>query len=318
MTSFASRNRGRLAVAVVAAGVLTLSACGSSGGGGTDANGLPQGSGTAPNTDGKLGVVASANFWGDIASQIGGDEVAVTSIISNPQIDPHEYEADVNDSAAIEHASLVIENGLGYDDFVDKLVSAHANSGRTVVKIADAIGVHGDVNPHLWYSPPYVISAARAIEQHLAAKDAADASTFETNLRSFLEGEQKVADVIAQIKAKYNGEAIAYTERVPGYLMEAAGLHLGTPASFSQTIEDGGDPSPIDNAAFESALTDHKVKVLLYNAQVTDAETKHLKQLAASSGIPVVGVAETLPANEKDFQTWQADQAKALLAALGG
>jgi zinc/manganese transport system substrate-binding protein len=309
--------RRHLLPALVGATALVVAACGS--GGGSDlGNGLPQASGTAPDTQGRVGVVASTNFWGDIARQIGGDEVSVTSIISNPETDPHEYEADVNDSAAIEHARLVIENGLGYDDFVDKLLGAHAAKNRSVLTIADAVGVHGEANPHLWYSPDYVVKAGHAIEQKLAMTDPRDAGTFEANLTKFLDGERHVAGVIAQIKAKYAGAAIAYTERVPGYLIQAAGLHLGTPASFSQALEDGTDPSPIDNAAFERALSDHKVKVLLYNSQVTDAQTKHLKQLAQRSGVPVVGVSETLPSGAKDFQTWQADQAEALLVALGG
>jgi zinc/manganese transport system substrate-binding protein len=309
----------RYLLAVVAGLALTaLAACGSSSGAGVSANGLPQGSGTAPNTNGRLGVVASANFWGNIATQIGGDRVAVTSIINDPNTDPHEYEANVNDAAAIAAAKLVIDNGLGYDDFMSRLLAAHTASGRKVLVVADAVGVHGNANPHLWYSPAYVATAARAIEGELAAAEPASAATFAANLNRFLTAEDQVAAEVAKIKAKYAGTAIAYTERVPGYLIQAAGLRLGTPASFSQAVEDGTDPSPIDNAAFEKALTSHTVHVLLYNAQVTDAQTEHLKQLATGSGIPVVGVTETLPAGAKDFQTWQLDQAKALLAALGG
>jgi zinc/manganese transport system substrate-binding protein len=294
-----------------------LAACGSSSGGGVG-NGLPQGLGTAVDTHGKLGVVAGANFWGNIAQQIGGDRVAVTSILTDPNTDPHEYEANVNDAAAIQHAGLVIENGLGYDEFLAKLVKAHAADGRRLLVIADAVGVHGDANPHLWYSPQYVQTAARAIAAQLAAAQPDAAAQFGANLTAFLAGEQKVADVVATIRSRYAGTAIGYTERVPGYLVQAAGLRLGTPASFSQSIEDGTDPSPIDDAAFTKALTDHQVKVLLYNAQVTDAQTDTLKKLAQRSGVPVVGVTETLPRGAKDFQTWQLDQADALLAALGG
>jgi zinc/manganese transport system substrate-binding protein len=294
-----------------------LAACGSSSGGGVG-NGLPQGLGTAVDTHGKLGVVAGANFWGNIAQQIGGDRVAVTSILTDPNTDPHEYEANVNDAAAIQHAGLVIENGLGYDEFLAKLVKAHAADGRRLLVIADAVGVHGDANPHLWYSPQYVQTAARAIAAQLAAAQPDAAAQFGANLTAFLAGEQKVADVVATIRSRYAGTAIGYTERVPGYLVQAAGLRLGTPASFSQSIEDGTDPSPMDDAAFTKALTDHQVKVLLYNAQVTDAQTDTLKKLARRSGVPVVGVTETLPSGAKDFQTWQLDQADALLAALGG
>jgi len=270
-------------------------------------------------TNGKIGVVAGENFWGNIAAQIGGDRVAVTSIISDAGADPHEYESDVQDAAALADAKVVLENGLGYDDFLRKLVSASPSGKRTVLTISDVVGVTGgDANPHLWYDPSYVLSAAHAIEAVLAKASPADASTFQANLGAFLTGEQRVVGVVDRIKATYAGTAVAYTERVPGYLLDAAGLTLGTPASFSRSIEDGNDPSPADNAAFEKALTDRTVKVLIYNAQVTDSATKHLRDLATSSGVPVVGMTETLPATEPDFQTWQADQARALLAALGG
>ena len=124
--------------------------------------------------------------------------------------------------------------------------------------------------------------------------------------------------MIDEIKSKYDEQAIAYTERVPGYLVEAAGLRLGTPASFSKAIEDDSDPSPADVAAFDAALKDHKVKALLYNAQVTSPTTQRLKDLARSNGVPIVGVTETMPPGAQNFQTWQADQARALLEALGG
>lgn len=314
-------SRRMLATAALATPValLVLSACGSS----TDQNAgnqLPNGRQSASSAPaGKLGVVAAENFWGNIAQQVGGDTVQVTSIISDPETDPHEYETNARDGAAIAGASFVIENGAGYDSFVDKLLKASPKSDREVLTIADVVGAKGeDVNPHLWYNPAYVTQAAQAIEAQLAKEDPAHAATYQANLARFDAGEQQVVDVIDQIKAKHAGDKIAYTERVPGYLIEAAGLQLGTPASFSQSIEDDSDPSPADNAAFQLALKKHTVKALLYNAQVTSPTTQQLKRLATSSGLPVVGVTETLPPNEKDFQTWQADQARALLSALGG
>jgi zinc/manganese transport system substrate-binding protein len=162
------------------------------------------------------------------------------------------------------------------------------------------------------------VTAARAFEAAFARAVPAAAGTFRANLGAFEAGEHRVSDVIARIRAKYAGSRVAYTEPVPGYLLDAAGLRLGIPASFARSIEDGNDPSPADNAAFETALTSHTVKVLIYNAQVSDAATEHLRDLAAGSGIPVVGMSETVPATQRDFQTWQADQARALLAALGG
>lgn len=286
-----------------AAGLVVLAACGS----------------PAHSTGGKLRVVAGENFWGNIAAQIGGDQVDVTSIIRDPNTDPHEYEADVHTAAALAGARLVIENGLGYDDFLHKLLSAGPAKHRTVLVAADVVGVTGrSANPHLWYGPSYATTMARAIEAALARAEPAGAGAFQANLARFLAGEQAVVRVIDRIRATYAGTEVAYTERVPGYLLTAAGLRLGTPASFSQSIEDGNDPSPADAAAFDHALTDRAVQVLIYNAQVTDAATKHLRDVATTAGVPVVGMTETLPPADRDYQTWQADQARALLGALGG
>jgi zinc/manganese transport system substrate-binding protein len=264
-------------------------------------------------------VVAAENFWGNIAAQIGGSHVVVTSIISDPNADPHTYETDPKDAAAISAASFVILNGVGYDDFASKLLSASPNSSRTVITIQKIVGVTGsNPNPHLWYDPTYVKEAAAAITSALAKVDPANAATFTANEHTFLQAYQPYIDEIAKIKAKYAGTKISYTERVPGYLVQAAGLVLGTPASFSQAVEDGTDPSPADTATFDADITGHKVKVLLYNAQVTDEQTTKIKALAKTAGIPIVGVSETLPLHEKNFQAWQLDQAKQLFAALGG
>jgi zinc/manganese transport system substrate-binding protein len=270
-------------------------------------------------TNAKIGVVAGENFWGNIAAQIGGERAAVTSLIGAGGADPHEYDADVQDAATLADAKVVLVNGLGYDDFLRKLLAASPSGKREVLTVSDIVGVSGgNANPHLWYGPGYVITAARAMAAAFAKVSPAGAGTFQANLRAFLTGEQQVVDVVNRIKAKHAGTEVAYTERVPGYLLDAADLRLGTPESFSQSIEDGYDPSPSDDAAFEKALTEHTVKVLIYNSQVTDAATKHVRELALRAGVPVVGMTETLPATEPDFQTWQADQARALLAALGG
>jgi zinc/manganese transport system substrate-binding protein len=293
--------RTRLPLLVLALTAALLAACSSAAG----------------SSGGKLGVVAGENFWGNIAAQIGGSQVKVTSIITDPNTDPHEYESNVQDAAAIQEAKVVIINGAGYDDFMDKLIAAGGSTNHSDITVADLVGATSDSNPHLWYNPDYVTKAAQVIESEFAKQRPNDAQTFRANLATFLKGEQQVRDVIAQIKAKYAGTKVSYTEPVPGYLVDAAGLVLGTPASFTRALEDGRDPSPADSAAFENALQSHTVQVLLYNNQVTDSETTRLKALAKSGGVPVVGVSETLPPNE-DFQAWQAGQARALLAALGG
>ncbi|MEP7019361.1 MAG: zinc ABC transporter substrate-binding protein [Pseudonocardiales bacterium] len=297
------RSGARALVALGSCCLLALTACGS----------------VTASSHGKVRLVAGENFWGNIAAQIGGDRVTVTSIINDSGADPHEYESTVDDAAAVAQANVVVENGLGYDDFLTKLTSAAPSARRTVLNVGDLVGEHGaNPNPHLWYNPADVITAAHAIKNALAKAAPADASTFQANLTKFLSGEQKVVRVVHQIKTKYAGNAVAYTERVPGYLVAAAGLKLATPESFSLSLEDGNDPSPGDNAAFEDALSQHTVRVLIYNAQVSDSATKHLRDLATSAGVAVVSMTEILPSTEANFQTWQAHQASDLLAALGG
>lgn len=268
---------------------------------------------------GTIAVVAAENIWGNIASQVGGAHVSVTSIISDPNADPHTYETGPQAAAALSSASFVIANGAGYDDFVGKLLSTNPNPVRDLLTIATVVGAGGgNPNPHLWYNPAYVTQAAHAIESHLAAHDPADAASFAANLQTFLVSYQPYIDTVQAIKAAHGGTPIAYTERVPGYLVASAGLRLATPATFAQSIEDGNDPSPGDVAAMDASIKGKLVKLLLYNAQVTSPVTQAVRELALAGGVPVIGVAETIPAGEPSFQSWQIDQAKAILAGLGG
>jgi zinc/manganese transport system substrate-binding protein len=170
----------------------------------------------------------------------------------------------------------------------------------------------------LGYFPPYVTKAASAMAQQFEADDPAHAAAFQSQLAAFLKSYQPYIDTIDDIRRQYAGAAVAYTERVPGYLVEAAGLKLGTPASFAQAVEDDTDPTPHDTARFDAALKQHKVKVLLYNAQVIDEQAKSIKETATQAGVPIVGVFESLPKGQPSFQAWQISQAKALLSALGG
>jgi len=300
---------------------LLLAGCGSRDSTASPGTGAGASSGSAParGTPGPVAIVAVENVWGDIAQQIGGNRVKVTSILSDPNADPHSYETDPTDAAAISSATFVVKNGLGYDDFADKLLAATKNARREVLTIADVVGVQGDnPNPHLWYGPTNVQTAARAIADELRKTDPADATTFQRNPASFLAAYQPYVDTLATIKTTYAGTKVAYTERVPGYLVDAAGLVLATPASFAQSIEDGNEPSPADTDAMDKAMTNGIVKILFYNTQVTSPITEKVKMLAKSNGVPVVGVSETIPAADKNFQTWQIEQAKAVLTALGG
>ncbi|WGL51112.1 zinc ABC transporter substrate-binding protein [Nocardioides sp. BP30] len=261
-------------------------------------------------------VVAGENFWGDVVHQIGGSHVQVTSIITDPDEDPHEYESSDRNAIAVATARLVVRNGLGYDDFLTKLVSA-SGAHPKVLTVADVVGISGtDANPHLWYDAPDLPRVADAIASELAELDPANRSEFEANARTFIRSLDPLLAVIGQIKSQYAGTPVAYTERVPGYLLQAAGLRLGIPAGFAQAVEDGSDPSPQDTVAFNDAVKDGTVKVLLYNAQVTDAQTTEIKRLATDSGVPIVGVTETMPPTYPHLQDWQLAQARDLLAAL--
>ncbi|HTR68592.1 MAG TPA: zinc ABC transporter substrate-binding protein, partial [Mycobacteriales bacterium] len=198
--------RSVLTASIAVGAFFALAACGSSSSGSGSA---PQSAGTGSSTStGPIQVVAGENFWGNIAQQIGGSHVHVTSIITDPNTDPHEYETDPNDAAAVAGAQFVIENGVGYDDFLTKEVST-AGGSKQVLNVQQLCGVTGsNPNPHLWYSPTYVLKTAAAIESRLASDDPADASTFQANLATFKQAYQPYIQTIQAIKAKYDGDAI--------------------------------------------------------------------------------------------------------------
>ncbi|QNE46166.1 hypothetical protein F1C58_04065 [Glaciihabitans sp. INWT7] len=297
-----------LTVAVAAAALaLTLVGCST-----------PSKSSPAASSSGVIGVVAGENFWGDIVSQVGGSHVKVTSIVSDPNADPHEYEASASDAAALANAQFVLENGLGYDDFMAKLLKASPKSDRVVTSVAKILKIKGaSPNPHLWYDIPRLPEVSAAIAAELSKRDPAHKAEFQANAQKFDESLKPITDVIAKIKSKYPGAPVAYTERVPGYLLTAAGLTLGMPASFTTAVEQGNDPSAADTASFLESIKNKDVKVLLYNGQVTDQATDDIKKTATDAGVPVVGVTETIPTTDKDFQAWQLRQATELLKALG-
>ena len=312
------RPRIAAAVGVLAATTVMLAACNSTSST-TATSTTPAGPTSSAATAAPIAVVASTNVWGDIAKQIGGDHVNVTSIMSDPNADPHQYEADAKTAAALSKAQFVIENGLGYDDFMDKLLAASPNPNRALLNAADAMKISGkDANPHIWYDIATIPAAATGIADQLGKMDSADAATFTANAKTFTDSLAPLNTAITNIKTKYPGAPVGYTERVPGYLVEAAGLKLATPPSFAQSIEDGNDPSPADNAAMDAALAGKTIKVLLYNGQVTSPATDAVKQLAQKSSVPVVGVTETLPPTDKDFQDWQLRQINDITTALGG
>lgn len=269
------------------------------------------------NSDGRIGVVASTNVYGDIVKQVGGSHVQVTSVLSDPNVDPHGYESSAKNAATVYDAELIVENGLGYDSFMDELTSSADSRKQTVITAAKVLGVSGDdANPHLWYDVPKMAKVADAIAKKLGTIDASHAADYRKNAAKFTKSLQPVEKVVQSIRTKDDGAKIAYTERVAGYLLADAGLQLGIPAGFPRAVEEGDDPSPGDTVAFDKALQKHTVRALIYNSQVTDKQTEQLKHQATSAGVPLVAVTETMPKKSSSYQAWQLKQVKQLRAAL--
>lgn len=276
------------------------------------------GCGSAAASASTLRVVAAENAYGDIVSQIGGSDVHVTSLLTSPTADPHLFEPGTQSALEVAEAKVVIQNGLGYDAFVTRLEHAAPSSSRRVLVIADVVGVHGkDPNPHLWYDVPQLPRIARAIAAALAAADPKNASVYRAGATRFIRSLAPLRHEIATIRAQAHGRPVAYTEPVPGYLVEAAGLKDLSPGSFARALESGTEPSPQAVDAMTHLLAKHRIDVLLYNSQALSPLTSGLESAAVRAGIPVVPVTETLPPR-RSFQGWQLAQARALAHALSG
>jgi zinc/manganese transport system substrate-binding protein len=261
-------------------------------------------------------VVAAENFWGDIAAQIGGHDVEVTSLITNPNSDPHIFETDAREAALLAQAQVVVENGARYDSWMSSLLSADGGQPR-IVNAASVLHVTGsDPNPHLWYDLPRIPKVAAAIAAALTKAAPQDASSFRHNLATFDASLQPLDATLATIKKDFHNVSVAYTERVPGYLLADARLHVKTPPGFARAIEDGTDPGAADTVAMRELLTHHDVNVLLYNVQTVTPVTTEMRAVAKEHRISVVGVSETMPDHTATYQHWQEAQMVDLLHAL--
>jgi zinc/manganese transport system substrate-binding protein len=262
-------------------------------------------------------IVAAENFWGSIATQVGGAHVDVKSIITSPDTDPHDYEATPADARLIADAQYVIVNGAGYDPWLNKLLDANPVSGRKVLDIGDLVGRKAGDNPHLWYNPSFVLKTADQITADLKALDATDATSFDQQNSTFKTVNLKTyTDLIANIKSKYAGQPIGSTESIFVDMAAATGLNLTTPPAFMKAVTEGEDISPSDMATFEDQIAKKQIKVLVFNRQNSTPDTDGIRQKAIAAGIPVVNVTETLDPANVSFQEWQDAQLQYLLQAL--
>ena len=264
----------------------------------------------------KITVVAAENFYGDIARQIGGDRVEVASIMNNPEQDPHLFETTPAVVRQLAGAPIVIFNGANYDPWMDKLLAAAPRQGRTVINAAQLTGRKPGDNPHLWYDPATMPAVATALAETLAKADSTHASDYAARLKTTLAALARVTQRVAQLKAKHAGAAVTATEPVFGPMTEALGLTMRN-QRFQLAMMNDTEPSARDVAAFESDLKEHKVKVLIYNSQVSEKLTERLRDIAGKAKVPVVGVTETMPANVS-FQDWVLGELDALDKALSG
>jgi zinc/manganese transport system substrate-binding protein len=273
--------------------------------------------GSPSGTGGKVAVVAAENFWGSIATQLGGDRVQVQSIITNPNTDPHTYEPTPADGRALAGAQYVIINGAGYDPRLQKLVDSSPASGRSELDISKLLGVKEGGNPHMWYSPSYVGKVIDQVTADLKRLDPADASYFDGQRSTYLsQGLKQYDDLRAQIKQKYAGTPVGSTESIFVYLANDLGLKVITPAEYMSAISEGNDPTAADKATFDQQITDRQMKVLVFNRQNSTPDVQTLVDKAKATGIPIASITETLDPANLTFQQWQSKQLQALSDAL--
>jgi zinc/manganese transport system substrate-binding protein len=249
-------------------------------------------------------IVAAENFWGSLVSQLGGTHVHVISIVSDPNADPHEYESNATNAREVANANYVVENGAGYDSWMDKLLSAGGNPDRRVLNVADMLGKKDGDNPHFWYSPDYVNQVIAKMEADLIAIDPANADYYRSQYALLQNNLKPYQDRVASIKQQFSGTPVASTESIFVYPAQALGLTLASPTEFMNAVDEGNDPSAQSVIAFEDLLKNNQVKVLVYNEQTVTPITLTMKKLAGDANIPIVGITETIQPPDTSFQDW--------------
>ena len=261
-----------------------------------------------------ISIVAAENFYGDVAQQIAGPDVTVSSILSNPDDDPHMFEASPSVARNLANAQIVVANGADYDPWIEKLLGASPSAKRKVITIADLVHRKSGDNPHLWYDPPTMPAYAKALAAALAAADPAHKADYEARRDSFLASLRPIQEKVKALHDKYAGTPVTATEPVFGYMAAALGLKMRN-ERFQIAVMNDTEPSASDVAAFEGDLRNQRVKLFFYNSQASDEAAKRLLGIAQAAKIPVVGVTETEPPGPK-FQDWMLGELQAVDAAL--
>jgi zinc/manganese transport system substrate-binding protein len=295
--------RIRIAITLMI-GVGLLGACG----GGSPSRGA---------AGGRLQVVAAENFWGSITAQLAGDRARVTSIITNPATDPHDYEATPQDAREMASADYVIVNGIGYDTWAQKLLAANPGSRRTVLDVGKLVGVETGGNPHQWYSPGTVKAFITRVAADLARLDPDNAQYFAQRRTAYEQtGLGGYNGLIAEIKARYTGTPVGGSESIVVPLVSALGLTLKTPESYLDALAEGNEPTAHDTAIVNQQIAQKVIKVFIFNSQNATPDVQRLVDSARDEGIPVATLTETLVPAGSTFQAWQSRELRALRAAL--
>jgi len=302
--SRSGKYRAMAAAGAAAALALVAAGCGSG------ASASASGSGT-------INAIGAENEYANVLSQIGGRYVHVSSILNNPNTDPHTFEASPSVASEVSAATLIVQNGVGYDTFMNKIEAASPNASRKVIVVQNLLGLPDNTpNPHLWYDPRTMPAAAKAMASDLSALQPSHKAYFDANLARFDASLAPWFSAIAQFKARYAGTPVAVTEPVADYLLQAMGMNIRTPFVFQADIMNGVDPSPQDITLEDGFFTGHRVKVFCYNQQVVDALTTSIRMTALRAGVPVVGVYETMPTPGYDYQSWMLAEIHAIEKAI--
>jgi zinc/manganese transport system substrate-binding protein len=264
-----------------------------------------------------INAIGAENEYADVLSQIGGRYVHVSSVLDNPNTDPHTFEASPSVAQEVSAAQLIVQNGVGYDTFMNRIESASPNRARKVIVVQHLLGLPDNTpNPHLWYAPTTMPKVAKAIAADLSALQPSHTAYFEANVTKFDTSLHPWLAAISAFKAKYGGTTAATTEPVADYLLTAMGVRNLTPFHFQADIMTGVDPAPQDITLEDGFFTQHRVKVFCYNQQVVSSLTASIRMTAEHAGVPVVGVYETMPTPGYDYQTWMLAEVRAIRAAV--